>query len=98
MNIVDLREKLIELQVNPSYYSLYQGLKSDAIILDSYHNKCEVFYIDERGGKHDELIFDNENDACLYIYNRFKNLKSMKENIKQNLKSDNDELPDVINL
>ncbi|WP_211253764.1 hypothetical protein [Flavobacterium daejeonense] len=98
MNIADLKEKLIELQVNPSYYSLNQGLKSDAIMLNSYHNTWEVFYLDERGGKHDEFIFSNENDACLYIYDRFKNLKSIKENIKQNLKSDDDKLPNIINL
>jgi hypothetical protein len=98
MNVDDLKNRLIEMQINPLYYSLDGGLKSDSLILNIYYNKWEVFYMDERGGKHDELIFNNENEACMYIYNRFKNINLMKEYPKKIQKNDNRDLPDIINL
>lgn len=98
MNIDDLKNRLIEMQINPLYYSLNEGLKSDSLILNIYHNKWEVFYMDERGSKHDELIFNTENDACIYIYNRFKNLYLIKKYPKKIQKPDNKDLPDTINL
>jgi hypothetical protein len=31
----------------------------------------EVFYFDERGGKHSQRIFDSEKEACEYVYKLF---------------------------
>ncbi len=99
MNIDDLKNRLIEMQINPLYYSLNEGLKSDSLILSIYYNKWEVFYMDERGGRHDEIIFNNENDACVYIYNRFKNINLLKQQTAKKIqKNDKNDLPNVINL
>lgn len=97
MRIEDIKEKLVELQVDSTYYSLNEGLKSDALILNIFHNNWEVFYMDEKGSKHDELIFNNENEACEYIYNRFKIIKLIKERPIRKVDKD-DDLPDIINL
>jgi hypothetical protein len=69
MDIKSLEEKLQVLGVRNSYYSLYGDLKPDSIILYQNYRKWEVFYLDERGGRHPMGIFDNENDACVFIYN-----------------------------
>ena len=99
MNLDDLKERLIKMKINPLYYSLNDGLKSDSLILTIYFNKWEVFYMDERGNKHDELIFNNENDACVYIYNRFYKIELMKQQLAKKIqKIENNDLPDVINL
>lgn len=87
------------MKINPLYYSLNEGLKSDSLILTINYNKWEVFYMDERGNKHDELIFNNENDACVYIYNRFYEIELMKKQFpKKNQNKENNDLPNIINL
>ena len=72
MDKKDLKLKLDLLEINPNQYALDGDLKSDAIILYENYNKWEVYYFDERGGKHDEKEFNSERDACNYIYKRFK--------------------------
>jgi hypothetical protein len=99
MNLNNLKETLIKMKINPLYYSLNEGLKSDSLILTINYNKWEVFYMDERGNKHDELIFNNENDACVYIYNRFYEIELMKKQFpKKNQNKENNDLPNIINL
>lgn len=76
MNIKDLKEKLEELGIKASYYSLYGDLKSDSIILYHNYSKWKVFYLDDRGGRHPMGIFDNEEDACRFIYTEFADTKN----------------------
>jgi len=68
MNIKTLEKKLQELGIRDSYYSLYGELKSDSIILCHNYYIWEVFYFDERGGRHPMGIFENEVDACYFIF------------------------------
>lgn len=99
MNISRLKKKLIELAVNPNYYSLDGSLKADAIVLCNNYGIWNSFYIDERGNKHDELNFPTEKEACEYVYLRFKKIKEMnKLNARGNELKKNNDLPDVINL
>lgn len=85
MNRQELELKLKDLGINPSQYSLYGELAIDAIILYKNYKDWEVFYIDERGGRNDEKIFKNEEEACLYIYRLFKEAKEIQT--KYNLDS-----------
>ena len=68
MNIKQLKIKLEEKEIHSGFYSLDGTLLPDRIVLYSNYSKWEVFYFDERGGRHDEKTFFSENDACLYIY------------------------------
>ncbi len=79
MDIKELKLKLDLLKINPNQYALNGDLKSDAIILYQNYNKWEVYYFDERGGKHDEQEFNSEIDACNYIYKRFQNAKVIED-------------------
>ena len=78
MDTKELKEKLIELKVNPNHYSLNGELKPDAVILFQNYNKWEVYYFDERGGKNDVRTFNSEKDACSYFYSLFKDAKAVE--------------------
>jgi len=73
MNKQNLKEKLDELNINPNFYSLYGELLPDRTVLHDNYNDWEVFYFSERGERQDEKTFFNENDACQFIYDKFKN-------------------------
>jgi len=79
MNTNQLISELHELGILPNYFSILEGLKPDSIILDYYHGIWKVFYFSERGQESDEHIFSSEEDACLYIYNKFKKMKETME-------------------
>ena len=72
MNIKELTSKLNEMKILSGEYSLDGHLLADRIVL--YHNyyKWEVFYLDERGVRHNQKEFSSEREACLYIYDLFK--------------------------
>lgn len=76
MNIEALEIELQRLGIKDSYYSLSGELKSDSIILYHNYNIWEVFYLDERGGRHPMGIFNKEEDACMFIYKEFKDTVS----------------------
>lgn len=71
MDVNTLEKKLQELGVRGSYYSLNGELKSDSIILYHNYNKWEVFYLDEKGGRHPMGIFENEEESCDFSYKEF---------------------------
>jgi hypothetical protein len=74
MNTQVLKNELQLLNVPENSYSLDGYLKIDAIILFPKDEKWEVFYVDERYGKHDEKIFYAESDACKDVLERFRDL------------------------
>lgn len=73
MNISSLVEKLEELGVPKRYYSINGKLSSDTYILNEVYGKWEYFYFDEKGNKNNVKLFDNENDACLHLYEVLEN-------------------------
>jgi hypothetical protein len=79
MNRIELKRNLDLLNVDPKQYSLTGELNLDAIILFQNYSKWEVFYLDERGKKNGEKIFTSENDACEYIYNKFRDAKEIEK-------------------
>lgn len=81
MNKNELEYKLNLLEVRPSSYSLEGEILSDRIVLyNSYHN-WEVFYIDERGGRHDVKVFSSEDEACQYIYKIFRDIIEVEKSM-----------------
>ena len=50
MRVEELKEKLNELKVPKEWYSINEGLKFDAYILNKVYYYWEYFYFDERGG------------------------------------------------
>jgi len=75
MDIVELKNKLDDLNVYSGFYSLDGSLLPDSIVLYHNYTKWEVFYFDERGNRDNEKTFFSENDACSYIYEYFKKQK-----------------------
>lgn len=79
-----LEIKLRELGVEQSSYSLNNELTADCTILYHSYNEWEVFYLDERGERHQKGLFDNEEDACIFLYELFKKSKEIESEYKLN--------------
>ena len=73
MNIALLIKKLDEIGVPKRYYSINGNLLSDTYILNKIYGQWEYFYFDEKGNKNGYKVFNNENDACLYMLNVLEN-------------------------
>jgi hypothetical protein len=78
MNTAELKIELDLLGVKPRYYSLNGELEPDRVILFYNNIMWEVFYLDERGNRNDQKNFNTENEACLYIYNLFRESKEIE--------------------
>lgn len=73
MNVEYLVKKLDEIGVPKRYYSINGDLLADTYILNQIYGKWEYFYFDEKGNKNDCKTFDNENDACIYLFGILEN-------------------------
>ncbi len=78
MNKKELQTRLDFLGVASQAYSLEGELVPDTIILYNSYHKWKVFYLDERGGRNDEKVFDSENEACEHIYKLFRASKEIE--------------------
>ncbi|MBK9564730.1 MAG: hypothetical protein IPO37_05955 [Saprospiraceae bacterium] len=85
MTILQLEKKLIKLNVSQREFSLKGDLMFDAINLIRNYDKWEVFYLDEKGNRNDQLKFDDESSACEHIYSLFKESKRISRIFKLNL-------------
>lgn len=72
MDVKELINKLEELKVPKSYYSINGNLSSDIYVLNQVYHYWEFFYFDEKGNTNNYRKFDNENDACIFFYNKLK--------------------------
>lgn len=72
MDFFELKDKLYWSNVPERWYSLNEGLKPDACILCKNYFKWEFFYLDERGERHDYRIFDDEQDAYDYLWEKMR--------------------------
>lgn len=72
MNREELSKKLNEESFDSHLYSLYGDLLPDRIIIYENYNIWEIFYLDDRGGRHMITICHSENNACAFLYNYLK--------------------------
>ncbi len=68
----ELKIELNKLKVPEEWYSINEGIKFDAYILNKIYYFWEYFYFDERGEKNEYKKFDNENDACNFFLEKLK--------------------------
>jgi len=71
MNKSELKERLEREGARTNLYTLEGGFPNEAYVLNRTGNQWEVYY-SERGQKSGLEIFDNENDACEYLYKDLK--------------------------
>ena len=74
MDVQELQQTLQKLGIKEIRYSLNGDLKTDAYILYPNYVKWEVFYMDERWGRHEEKAFPSESEACEYILKKFQSI------------------------
>lgn len=67
MKKYDLKKCLENEGVSKSLYCLDGGLPNEKVCLDYEGNKWVVYY-SERGCRTGLETFENEDDACIYIY------------------------------
>jgi len=68
MNIVDLRQKLIDSNVPPDAYSLSGGLPNEAYCIERNEDGGWSTYYSERGVRTDLKKFPTEDAACEHLY------------------------------
>ena len=78
MDKIILKKLLNDAGVYPSLYSLNGDLLPDKVVLYHSYNEWRVFYFSERGNKENEKIFYSESEACEYMYQYLKRLKSFQ--------------------
>jgi hypothetical protein len=72
----ELEEKIRLSNVPDHFYSLNDGLKSNAYILYKNYAKWEFFYLDERGGRNTFKEFTNDEEAFDFLWTMLE--KEMK--------------------
>lgn len=82
MDIHELKNALQQLDVPPEFYSILEGQKPDAIVLEHYHGIWETYYFSERGEIFEERYHPSEDDACQYVLNRFEKMKKNSDKSK----------------
>ena len=73
MNIVQLKQELVNLGISKNIYSINGHLVGNTYVLNQVYSKWEYFYFDEKGNQEGYKCFDNENDACEYFLEKLKN-------------------------
>lgn len=76
MTLKDLKIELEEIGVLESSYSINDGLKEDAYIIDDIGGIWKCFYY-ERGEELGVSLFKTETEAYQYILNQFKKQLSL---------------------
>lgn len=72
MNVTQLINELDRMRVPKSFYSINDGLKTDAYILNYVYGRWECFYFDEKGNRLDEKNFLNEEEAVEFFLKRIR--------------------------
>ena len=61
------KNKVIEIleksSISPNRYSIYDGVKSDCVVLQKWGTIWKIYYVDERGGIHILDYSKNEQEA-----------------------------------
>ena len=73
MNVKELSERLILEGIPSNSYSIEEGIPDDKICLRKINNRWEV-YFSERGEKSNTRIFHTEEEACMNMYERLKDM------------------------
>ena len=88
MNIKDLKQNLIFLGVDPRNYTLNgPPYKDSSWVLESdfdiikFTKIWHVFNF-ERGKRYDENVFDTEDEACRYLFEKLRKHKELFDKIK----------------
>ncbi len=71
MNTQELNQKLIALQINPTFYSLDGRIVVGQVLEKKDNNLFLVYSVDDRGGQYNKHEFAKEEEACEYLYNFF---------------------------
>lgn len=82
MDILELQNKLNELNLNPEAYSILGGLRDECyILLKNNNRRWEVFY-SERGLKSSLKVFESESEACEELFRRLKKDATVYQSFK----------------
>lgn len=75
------KEKIYQNNVPDSWYSINEGIKLDSYILIKNKDYWDFFYCDERGETSLHRIFENENLALDFLWEKIEqNIKLFKWN------------------
>ncbi|MBQ0738833.1 hypothetical protein [Aquimarina celericrescens] len=68
----ELKIELSKIGVIESDYSIDEGLKSDAYIIEEYDGLWRFFYYDEKGEESQQSLFKSKEESFKYLVSTFK--------------------------
>lgn len=89
MDKEELKKKLDDLNIDSKIYSLDGSINIIGIVLFKNYDVWEIINIDDRGNQKIIKKFNNENDACIYIYNEFFKFNKVINDDKLNKRTNN---------
>lgn len=79
MNCNELVKALYDKEIPSTWYSVNGLYKEDAYILRKIKKAWEVFSVDDYGNQNnDYVLFDNEQEACEYLYKKLLEMKQIR--------------------
>lgn len=70
MTIGELKNNIALYKIPSRWYSIDEGLKPDACILYKNYSYWEYFYLEEKGDRRDLKLFQKEEDAYDYLWQK----------------------------
>jgi len=67
----ELKSELNKIKVSEENYSLNEGIKTDAYIIEEYNDIWSFYYFDEKGQESDYNLFKSEEEAYNYLLEKF---------------------------
>ncbi|WP_318309272.1 hypothetical protein [Flagellimonas crocea] len=101
MNKFELKEILEKEGIESKLYSLDGDIsKPGSLVLQELSNRWEIIGISDRGAQELLRVFENEADACQYLYKRLQKFKQTMDKANQikKRKGGNNNNDDVIKL
>lgn len=102
MKTEELRLIISKMNIEPELYSLEGDVsKVGSLVLYQKNNLWEIIGVDDKGNQSVLKTFNNEEEACEYLFNKlieFKNIISGKYNLKNFKKKPLIDPPDIIEL
>ncbi|UGU17929.1 hypothetical protein LS482_08615 [Sinomicrobium kalidii] len=72
MTKCELKSELNKIRVSERSYSLNEGVKTDAYIIEKHNDIWKFYYFDEKGQESDYNLFKSEEDAYSFLLEKFK--------------------------
>lgn len=73
MTLKEFKDNIRKFNVPNELYSLEDGIKANAYILNKNYEKWDFFFLDEKGDRNNFIQFDDSQEAYSYLWSKLEN-------------------------